>query len=296
MFAAQVPPMSTPVRSTAGALLGTTPVKSKQDSAASTRDCSPSASSSTSSSTMSESGDQSTLAERRGRSVLKLSELVVDFDTENHRSTPSTTSASSLGMTTCKTSTRCTPSTPQFMSFSPPSKTLDGTVTGKSVAEQSSEPMFATRAADSPQFSYAPDHGMTCKGNSQKPVDASQRTPARNRLRALTCAGGDASQRTPAPRKVSLGYAVAGGDAARRSPGSKAENVRKSPKIALNSCESADVSHNGMGGQTSGRMQSDSRSDELKSWLSGVNCKGAKVSDAYLAQQLLAAVPDSYED
>lgn len=188
------------------------------------------------------------------------------------------------------------------MSFSPPSKALDCTLTGKGVAEQRSESMFSAQAADSPQFSYAPDNGMTCKGNTQKPVDASQRTPARNRLRALTCAGGDASQRTPAPRKVSLGYAVAGcdasrrsGDASRRSPGSNVAHVRKAPD-SLNSCASADVSHSGIGGQNSMRMKTDARGDELKSWLSGVHCKGAKVSDADLAQQLLAAVPDSYED
>jgi len=132
--------------------------------------------------------DVGDLARRRGRSVLMLSELVIDHGSEGMpEGSPSEESTSSLLVTQGHSST-CTPANAQFMGFSPPMSIVGN--------------------------GYAP---ASCAVASQ--VVPSSRT-------TIAAAGADASQRTPgdhtsqhnAARKMSFDVAALGGYASQRSP------------------------------------------------------------------------------
>jgi hypothetical protein len=146
--------------------------------------------------------DPDTLACRRGRSVLMLSELVIDVDTDGlpgASASASGESASSVGALSSSAaggnSTRCTPCTPQILSSSPPPVASTGGIKiGDGAAPTALLPPLPPLPA----------------------CDASQRSHARKRFGGAV--GGDASQRKPGTGRVSLGVAVIGGDASQRSP------------------------------------------------------------------------------
>jgi len=205
--------------------------KSSNGSVASTRATSPSSSSGDAASSedasaaltlqrkQSAKSDVENLARRRGRSVLTLSELVIDHGLEGILGgSPSEESTSSLGVARGSASV-CTPCTPNMMGFSPP----------MSIAGNGHAPAAGVRT------NQMPDHSMMRTVPMQKSMDASQRSQAPNgrSTRALASAGGDASQRTPGCAalatgvhssqsssfgKVSRGGAALGVDASQRSP------------------------------------------------------------------------------
>merc|ERR1719223_1202549 len=181
--------LSSPV-SAASVLLGLLqPAKrsSANGSVASTRATSPSSSSGDAAS----SEDASTihrkqpvkshvgdLARRRGRNVLRLSELVINHGSEGvPEGSPSEESTSFLLATQGRSST-CTPANAQFMSFSPP----------KNIVSSGYTPAACVVA------SQAIDHSMMRTVPVQRSIDASQRSHGRT-TQAGT--GADASQRTP---------------------------------------------------------------------------------------------------
>lgn len=201
--------------SSAVELLGLLPSpKGGARSASSTRATSPSSSTGDvdGKASGSDDPDSGALAQRRGRSVLMLSELVLDVGNDSGPGdSPSDESTSSMGVA-LGNSSRCTPSTPYMMGFSP---AIQFGPAGSSFASHVAEP---TLMRTSPL---------------QKSSDASQRTAACAGRLGGAAAGGDASQRSPAcaawltaydtsqrnaSGRVSLGVAAFNGDASQRSP------------------------------------------------------------------------------
>jgi len=201
--------------------------KSSNASVASTRATSPSSSSGDAASSEDASAalyrkqpepptsDIDNLARRRGRSVLALSELVIDHGLEG---SPSEESTSSMRMARGYASV-CTPCTPNMMGFSPPTG-----IAGNGLA-----PVTGVCT------NQMPDNTMMSTMPMQKSMDASQRSQAADSRSTgpLDAAGRDASQRIPccvasatganvahpsSVGKVSLGGAAVGGDASQRSP------------------------------------------------------------------------------
>lgn len=162
------------------------------------------------------SHDSAALAERRGRNVLMLSELI-DVDSEACWGSPSANSSVSSMGTGGGNSTLCTPCTTHMMSFSP---TTDGVVSGAHASEQC--PLAAAKSSQPSQAAglftnQVADKSMMGTNPAQRFTDASQRSPVGGSRFGAAAAGGDASQRSPVPR-LSLGTAVIGGDASQRSP------------------------------------------------------------------------------
>jgi len=161
--------------------------------------------------------DVGDLARRRGRSVLMLSELVIDHGSEGMpEGSPSEESTSSLLVTQGHSST-CTPANAQFMGFSPPMS-----IVGNGYAPASCA--VASQVVDQSMMRTVP---------VQRSIDASQRSQVPSSRTTIAAAGADASQRTPgcaasatgghtsqhnAARKVSFDAAALGGDASQRSP------------------------------------------------------------------------------
>lgn len=176
--------------------------------------------------------DLGALARRRGRNVLMLSELVLDFDNEGMPTrSPSDDSSSSLGATS-KNSKRCTPCTPQMTSFSPPKQrsvafAASGLPDLPELAPRMQQVAGHTILHTSP-MQKAADASQRCPAGAPRlggaaagPCDASQRKPVlASPLGGVTAAGGpgDASQRAPQGGRLSLGVAVLGGDASQRTP------------------------------------------------------------------------------
>lgn len=196
--------------------------------------------------------DSGALAQRRGRSVLMLSELVIDFDSEGPPggSPSEESSSSSLGVACGGSSSRCTPCTPQMVAFSPPTSALGSTLAGLHTTQRH----LISEIAGIPNAFIAPDVAQMgvapCAPTSQMvdcvmgtallqmSADASQRRQASAGRLGGAAAGGDASQRSPVPAaawfsgaglpsdasqrnstgRVSLGVAAFGGDASQRSP------------------------------------------------------------------------------
>lgn len=203
------------------------PAKASHSSNSSTRATSPSSSVTSSDEMRKQSAtggsDAGALARRRGRSVLMLSELVVDFDVEKTGRSPS--DDSSLGAaggnsSRCTNSTRCTPCTPQMMSFSPQkgkgrSSHAGSTKMASETLSTSSTP--ASELSPAALANQVARAGVMCTSPMQRSTDASQRSPAIASGLGGAAAGGDASRRQPVGR-MSLGVAVIGGDASQRSP------------------------------------------------------------------------------
>jgi hypothetical protein len=308
------------------AAVGTAPGKTSQGSVASTRATSPS-SSIASSEEVSASNDSGELARRRGHKVLCLTELIVDEDADG--GSPSANSSTSSSDAASVNSTRCAPYTPQMMSFSPPTSTGNakpralpaineippipamGVVTNQ-VAERSMMRTSPVRI-DASQRSAPVRLGGAAAGG-----DASQRKAPCAKGFHAGATGGDASKRTPAAGRVSLGTAVIGGDASQRSPPAcmnhKAEcdyARRCSPSNQFQQgfistcpvssgdsscpCSAQDASQRAPAGSPAVNL-GDGCNDALKSWLSGSCCDSSPQSSAELAQMLLAAQPESYED
>lgn len=194
--------------------------------------------------------DSGALAQRRGRSVLMLSELVVDFDSEGPPggSPSEESSSSSLGVACGANSSRCTPCTPQMVAFSPPTGALGSAPSGIHITQRH----LISEIASIPNGFIACDVAgvAPCAPTSQTAdsvmgtalmqmsSDASQRRQACAGRLGGAAAGGDASQRNPvrvtawfsgaslpsdasqrnSAGRVSLGVAAFGGDASQRSP------------------------------------------------------------------------------
>lgn len=178
-------------------------VSPSKGSSASTRATSPSSSTDSSE----DATSNGALARRRGRSVLMLNELVVDFDTDkwplsSPGGSPSTDSSSSWGVA-CGNSTRCTPFTPKMMSFAPsPSASATTNQLG---------------SHDFSALTICKQQSMTRTTPLARSIDASQRSAACTSRLGGAAAGGDASQRIPCCIGQ-LGGAAAFGDAALRTP------------------------------------------------------------------------------
>lgn len=326
----QSKPVYTPKSPSPAVLLGLLPGKGGLASVASTRATSPSSSTSSSEDTMGAASHSQrkptsngeimgALARRRGRNVLMLSELVMDMDGDGlPEASPSASaeSSSSSGVA-CGTSKRCTPCTPQMVSFSPAPATAGGNQ--KSELSITKGDMLPPRPAGG---------------------DASQRSHARVNRLCGAAANGDASQRTPAGvgGRISLGIAVLGGDASQRSPPGclnvprpcsarkavqqisakghmtdynlplKTCDVSGGPQGVTSTCPSAstpdssrsssvkDASQRSPAGNVPAVLKVDGCSDALKSWLSGTDGSGYPVDGVDLAERLRAAAPESYED
>jgi len=130
--------------------------------------------------------------------------------------------------------------------------------------------------------------------------DASQRQAPCAKGFHAGAPGGDASKRTPAAGRVSLGVAVIGGDASQRSP--PASMNHKAESDYAHQCCPSNQFQQGVVSTCPGSTGSpavnfaDGCNDALKSWLSGSCCDSSPQSSAELAQMLLAAQPESYED
>lgn len=304
-------------------MTGPLPGKASHSSVASTRTTSPSSASSSSE----EAVDSGALARRRGCKMLCLTELIADGDAEGG-SPSGNSSTSSLDTTTASTnSTRCTPFTPHMMSFSPmPRHGADSAaralpvitepkVTPNQVAEQSM--MLRTTPARTDASQRTPPFASRL-GGAAAGGDASQRrAPCVNGSPAVS-AGRDASQRTPAGR-VSLGVAVIGGDASQRSPPGCIKSapecdasrrcfpakpfqhdfVSTCPAVSKDTfCTptAQDKMQRNSAGSMATNVPADCSNDVLKSWLVASFCDSSPQSSAELAQKLLAALPESYED
>jgi hypothetical protein len=138
--------------------------------------------------------------------------------------------------------------------------------------------------------------------------DASQRKAPSTQGSHAASAGHDASQRTPAGR-VSLGVAVIGGDASQRSPPGCIKTVidcdptrrcftSTCPVSPQDACCTTlpDASQRIPAGSTATNVSADCGNDALKSWLLASFCNSSPQSSEELAQKLLAALPESYED
>lgn len=140
--------------------------------------------------------------------------------------------------------------------------------------------------------------------------DASQRRAPGTTGIHCAAAGRDASQRTPAAGRVSLGVAIIGGDASQRSPPGRVKSVgecdtrhrfvstpvlSKDPPHCTSSAQDASQ-RTVVGSPPAANLSADSCNDVLKSWLLGSFCDSSPQSSEELAQKLLAALPESYED
>lgn len=152
--------------------------------------------------------------------------------------------------------------------------------------------------------------------------DASQRKPIGSPNGLGAAAAGDASQRKPIG-SLSLGVAVIGADASQRSPpaysaeqmftytvpppvpkNSMAASPSTSPQGITGTCPAqcgspcvapmTDASQRSPAGNTLASVPSQSCNEALKFWLTGGS--GPLMNDLDLAERLVAAAPDSYED
>lgn len=141
--------------------------------------------------------------------------------------------------------------------------------------------------------------------------DASQRRAPCSTGISCAAAGLDASQRTPASGRVSLGVAIIGGDASQRSPPGCIKSVVEGDtrrclvstcpvlqRDPLNCVSPAQYASKGplVVSPPAANLSADKCNDMLKSWLVGSFCDSPPQSSEELAQKLLAAVPESYED
>jgi len=293
------------------------PGKVGHGSVASTRAPSPSSSTASLEDAADDSG---VLARRRGCKMLCLTELIVECDHDGG-SPSGKSSTSSLDTTTASgNSTRCTPFTPYMMSFSPlPRNTaMDGAV---SALPDTSEPQ-ATQTMGAPANQVAEHsvmrtspvrHDASQRRFSGAAVrgDASQRRAPCTTGIHCAAAGLDASQRIPASGRVSLGVAIIGGDASQRSPPGCIKSVGECdaqhcfvstcPVLPRDPSHCVSPAHDASNrllvvSPPAANLSADKCNDMLKSWLLGSFCDSSPQSSEELAQKLLAAVPESYED
>jgi len=287
----------------------------------STRAGSPSGSSSTSDEDFRQASEKHAirnmggLATRRG--VVSLNELVLDFESDGAENI-------NVSIPSAKR-THCTPSTPQMKSFSPPKS---------SSASDTSRLSPETSPLANHTHPQRPSLLRTSPMN--KSVDASQRTTVfQNRLGAAA-AGGDASQRSPVGRvslgvadasqrsplgRVSLGVAVLGSDASQRTPPGRRNQItqglargcvfpqphcRNTPN-STGACLAvpSPISSQAVSMQDASERRPEAsvrtpsavpNGNSLKSWLSGVSTERSSLCDQDIAEKLLAAAPDVYED
>jgi hypothetical protein len=307
-----------------------------QGSAASTRASSPSSSAGSSEDPVAQAKqpvnggiDSGVLARRRGRSVLMLSELVLDSDVEGMPGgSPSDESLSSLAR-----GSRCVPCTPQMMSYSPPTSTGGSNLSfspPSSTAASSGAGACMAQRSMAPEIPLLPGRHVVAPGG-----DASQRSPAPTA--GPSAAGGDASHRISVGR-ISLGVATIKGDASQRSPpgcasrmagcsfaqlctvptpmqqnsfasavtfqNSSIGNTQRimgtspdaSNQDSVSSFSRRDASERGPSGSVLETLTVNGCNDVVRSWLTGASSNGIPVNDTAIAEQLLAAVPESYED